>query len=97
MIMIRKKGKIPGKKISINYKTEYSKSILEIQKNEIIKNKKIIICDDLLATGGTANAASKLIEKVHGIISGFAFIIELTDLNGRDTINKYKCISLVQY
>ena len=97
MIMIRKKGKIPGKKISVAYKTEYSKSILEIQKNENIKNKKIIICDDLLATGGTANAASKLIKKVKGIISGFAFIIELTELNGRDTINKYKCVSLVKY
>ncbi len=97
MIMIRKKDKLPGKTTKIQYKTEYAKSTMEIQNNIIKKNQKVIICDDLLATGGTALAAAKLIEKRHGIVSGFAFIIELTNLNGRDVINKYKCKTLVEY
>ncbi|MCY3853778.1 MAG: adenine phosphoribosyltransferase [Thaumarchaeota archaeon] len=97
MIMIRKKGKLPGKTTQTQYKTEYEKSVMEIQNDAVKKNQRIIICDDLLATGGTAQAAAKIIEKRHGKVAGFAFIIELTELGGRNVINKYKCKTLIQY
>ena len=61
------------------------------------KDERVVICDDLLATGGTAQAAAKLVEKVGAKVTGFAFIIELTTLNGIKEINNYKTVSLVQY
>ena len=97
MIMIRKAGKLPGKTTKLSYKIEYGKDTIEIQKDVIKEGQKIVICDDLLATGGTAKASAKLIEKVGGKITGFAFIIELTELGGIKGISKYKCKSLVKY
>jgi adenine phosphoribosyltransferase len=97
MIMIRKAGKLPGKTAKLSYTIEYGKDTIEIQKDIIKKGQRILICDDLLATGGTAKASAKLIEKVGGKISGFAFIIELTELNGIKGISKYDCKSLVKY
>ncbi len=97
MIMIRKAGKLPGKTTKLSYKIEYGQDTIEIQKDIISKGQKILICDDLLATGGTAKASAKLIEKVGGKITGFAFIIELTELNGVKGINQYNCKSLVRY
>jgi adenine phosphoribosyltransferase len=97
MVMIRKAGKLPGKTAKLSYKIEYGKDTLEIQKDIIKEGQKVLICDDLLATGGTAKASAKLIEKVGGKISGFAFIIELTELNGMKGISKYDCKSLVKY
>ena len=89
MIMIRKAGKLPGKTTKLSYKIEYGKDTIEIQKDIIKKGQKIVICDDLLATGGTAKASAKLIENVGGKITGFAFIIELTELGGIKGIQKY--------
>ena len=97
MVMLRKEGKLPGKTVKISYTIEYGKAVLEIQKNVLKKGERVIICDDLLATGGTAKAGAKLVEKIGAKIAGFAFIIELTDLNGIKEINNYKTISLVQY
>jgi len=97
MIMIRKAGKLPGKTVKLSYTIEYGKDTIEIQKDIIKEGQRILICDDLLATGGTAKASAKLIEKVGGKIVGFAFLIELTDLNGMKGINKYDCKSLVRY
>ena len=97
MIMIRKAGKLPGKTTKLSYKIEYGQDTIEIQKDIISKGQKILICDDLLATGGTAKASAKLIEKVGGKVTGFAFIIELTELNGMKGINQYNCKSLVKY
>ena len=97
MIMIRKAGKLPGKTVKLSYTVEYGKDAIEIQKDIIKEGQRILICDDLLATGGTAKASAKLIEKVGGKISGFAFIIELTELNGMKEISKYDCKSLVKY
>ncbi len=97
MIMIRKAGKLPGKTTKLSYKIEYGQDTIEIQKDLISKGQKILICDDLLATGGTAKASAKLIEKVGGKVTGFAFIIELTELNGMKGINQYNCKSLVRY
>jgi len=97
MIMIRKQGKLPGKTSKLSYKIEYGKDTIEIQKHCIEKGQRIVICDDLLATGGTASASAKLIEKMGGKITGLAFIIELTELNGRKKIAKYNSKSLVKY
>ena len=97
MIMIRKAGKLPGKTTKLSYSIEYGKDTIEIQKDIIKEGQKVLICDDLLATGGTAKAAARLIEKVGGKISGFAFIIELTELNGISGIKEYDCKSLVKY
>jgi len=97
MIMIRKKGKLPGKTEKISYKIEYGRDTIEIQKHAIKKGQRFVICDDLLATGGTAKASAKLIEKMGGKIFGFAFIIELTELGGMKGIRKYNCKSLVKY
>ena len=97
MIMIRKAGKLPGKTTKLSYKIEYGKDTIEIQKDVIKEGQRILICDDLLATGGTAKASAKLIEKIGGKVMGFAFIIELTELEGIKGINKYKCKSLVKY
>ena len=97
MVMLRKAGKLPGKTVKISYTIEYGKAVLEIQKNVLKKGDRVVICDDLLATGGTAKAGAKLVEKIGAKVAGFTFIIELTDLNGIKEINKYKTISLVQY
>ena len=97
MVMLRKAGKLPGKTIKISYTIEYGKAVLEIQKNVLKKDERVVICDDLLATGGTANAAAKLVEKMGAKIAGFAFIIELTGLNGNKKLSNYKTVSLVKY
>ena len=97
MIMIRKAGKLPGKTVKQSYSIEYGNNTIEIQNNSITKGDRILICDDLLATGGTAKASGKLIEKMGGKIAGFAFIIELTELKGIKEISKYNCKSLVKY
>ena len=97
MVMLRKAGKLPGKTAKISYTIEYGKAVLEIQKNMLKKDERVVICDDLLATGGTANAAAKLVEKMGAEVAGFAFIIELTGLNGNKKLSNYKTVSLVQY
>ena len=86
VIMIRKKDKLPGKTISHTYKLEYGEDCLEIQKREDLKNKNVILIDDLLATGGTASAAIQLLQKTGTNISAFLTLIELSNLKGRKNI-----------
>ena len=86
VIMIRKKGKLPGQTISHTYKLEYGEDCLEIQKREDLKNKNVILIDDLLATGGTASAAIELLKKTSVNVSAFLTLIELTNLKGRENI-----------
>ena len=95
-IPIRKKGKLPGKVIGVDYTLEYGKDRLEIQ-SDILKKQKILLVDDLLATGGTVNAASKLIQKVGGRLVGCAFVVELAGLNGRSNIPGVPITSLITY
>lgn len=97
MVMIRKQGKLPGATVKRSYSIEYGKATMEIQKNAIGKDQRVVICDDLLATGGTAKAAAELVERLGGHVAGFAFIVELSDLNGIKKIEKYRCESLVKY
>tara|TARA_Y100001968_G_scaffold330842_1_gene383748 strand:+ start:1760 stop:2278 length:519 start_codon:yes stop_codon:yes gene_type:complete len=86
-IGIRKANKLPGKVIGINYQLEYGLDRLEIQENLITKNRKILVIDDLLATGGTASAAGQLIRKAGANLIGYAFLVELTKLNGRKNLD----------
>ncbi len=82
-IPIRKPNKLPGQVLGVNYKLEYGEDRLEIQQNSIEKESKIIVIDDILATGGTASAAGELIRKAGGHLIGYAFLVELTELQGR--------------
>tara|TARA_Y100001968_G_C19436174_1_gene759831 strand:- start:678 stop:1196 length:519 start_codon:yes stop_codon:yes gene_type:complete len=97
-IPIRKPNKLPGKVIGVNYKLEYGEDRLEIQQNSFRKRSQIIVIDDLLATGGTAGAAGKLIREAGGNLIGYAFILELTELNGRDNLESNLLIeSIIKY
>jgi len=98
-IMLRKKNKLPAEKYSVDFELEYGKATLEMHKDSVGNKEKIIIIDDLIATGGTAEAAAKLIEKSGGQVSGFIFVINLFDLGGRKLLeNKgYKTFSLIDF
>ena len=99
LILIRKKNKLPADKYSEDFELEYGKSTIEIHKDSIEKNEKTIIIDDLIATGGTAEASAKLIEKSEGKVAGFIFVINLFDLGGKKLLeNKnYKIFSLIDF
>jgi len=97
-IAIRKPNKLPGKVIGINYQLEYGDDRLEIQQDLIKKNSRIIVIDDLLATGGTAATAGKLITETGGDLIGYGFLIELTKLNGRKNLDNTLFIeSVIKY
>ena len=97
-IPIRKPNKLPGKVIGVNYKLEYGEDRLEIQQNSIDMDSKIIVIDDLLATGGTASAAGELIEDAGGNLIGYAFLVELTKLRGREKLDSNLFVeSLIKY
>ena len=99
LVLLRKKNKLPGKKISINFKLEYGNSTIEMHKNSIKKNDSILIIDDLIATGGTAEASAKLVEKLKAKVVAFIFVIDLYDLGGKNVLYKkgYKVESLIKF
>ncbi len=86
---VRKKGKLPAETVSVNYDLEYGSAVIEIHKGIIKPGMKVLVHDDLLATGGTAAAAAELILMQGGIVGGFDFIVELSFLNGRDKLLRY--------
>lgn len=94
---VRKPNKLPRETISYEYDLEYGKNTLEIHKDAIKPDQRVLITDDLLATGGTIEAAIHLVEKLGGEVVGLAFLIELNYLNGRDKIKDYDFISLLEY
>ena len=97
-IAIRKPNKLPGKVIGINYQLEYGEDRLEIQRDLINPKSKILVIDDLLATGGTASAAGKLIKEAGGILLGYGFLVELTKLSGRKQLDSNLLIkSVIKY
>jgi adenine phosphoribosyltransferase len=96
-VPVRKPGKLPAETIKYEYSLEYGVDSLEIHKDAIKPGQKVLIIDDLLATGGTMFAAAKLVEKLGGDVVGLGFLIELEDLNGRDKLSDYKVESLVKY
>ena len=99
LIMIRKKNKLPAERYSVDFELEYGKATLEIHKDSIKPKEKVLIIDDLIATGGTAEAGAKLVEKSGGIVSGLIFVMNLFDLGGKKLIeNKgYKAFSLIDF
>ncbi len=96
-IPIRKPGKLPSEKISESYLLEYGSDSIEIHKDAIQPGDKVLLHDDLLATGGTMEAACKLIEKLGGEVVQISFLIELDFLNGRDKLKSYDVRSIIQY
>ena len=96
-IPMRKLGKLPGAKISETYELEYGTATLEIHKDAVKKGERVLIVDDLIATGGTALAAAKLVETLRGKVAGFAFVVELPALKGRDALKGYDVFSIVTF
>tara|TARA_B100001123_G_C14913325_1_gene868709 strand:+ start:31 stop:558 length:528 start_codon:yes stop_codon:yes gene_type:complete len=99
LILMRKKDKLPAERHSIDFELEYGKATLEIHKDSIKPKDKVLIIDDLIATGGTSEAAAKLVEKSEGTVAGFVFVINLFDLGGKKLLeNKnYKSFSILNF
>ena len=98
-ILLRKKNKLPADVQSVDFELEYGKATIEVHKDSIEKNEKILIIDDLIATGGTAEAAAKIIEISGGKVAGFIFVINLFDLPGNNLLKSkgYKTESLIEF
>jgi adenine phosphoribosyltransferase len=96
-VPVRKPKKLPSKTASISYALEYGSDTLEIHEDAVQPGNRVIICDDLLATGGTAAATAKLIQQLGGIVEGAAFAVELTFLKGRQKLTGFDVFSLIQY
>lgn len=97
MIMVRKKGKLPGPVLRASYKIEYGRDTMELQRGAVRKKERVLVCDDLLATGGTAAAAASLVEQAGGRVAGFAFVAELSELGGAAKLRGRRRKSLVVY
>lgn len=95
--MARKKGKLPRETIEVSYGLEYGKATLQLHKDAVKPGDKVLLCDDLLATGGTTAATIELIEKLGGEVVGLAFLIELLDLKGREKVKGYDIFTLMEY
>jgi len=96
-VPVRKKGKLPAEVIKVEYELEYGKDVLTMHKDAIEKGEKVLIVDDLIATGGTAKAIAELVKQREAEIVGFAFLVELTDLKGREILKDYNVFSVVKY
>ncbi|ARD47003.1 adenine phosphoribosyltransferase [Sporosarcina sp. P37] len=94
---VRKPGKLPRETISVEYDLEYGKDTLTIHKDAIKPGQRVLIVDDLLATGGTVSATVELVEKLGGVVAGCAFLIELSYLNGRDKLTNQDIRALITY
>ncbi len=94
---VRKAGKLPRETIKVSYGLEYGEDVLTIHKDAIKPGQRVLITDDLLATGGTIEATIKLVEKLGGIVAGIAFLIELSYLDGRKKLTGYDVLTLMQY
>ncbi len=96
-VPVRKKGKLPRETIEMKYGLEYGKDVLAIHKDAIKPGQRVLIIDDLLATGGTIEATRKLVEELGGVVVGAAFLVELTYLDGRNKLRDIDLKTLVQY
>lgn len=96
-VPVRKKGKLPYKTVSVSYGLEYGKDCLEVHKDAIGKNDRILIIDDVLATGGTARAVIEMAGKFKAKIAGICFLIELTYLDGKEKIKDYDYTAIIKY
>ncbi len=96
-VPVRKPGKLPADTIQVTYDLEYGKDSLEIHRDAIQPGQRVLLVDDLLATGGTAAATLQLIQQLGGVVAGMAFVIELEFLNGRNKLEGYDIYSLLKY
>ncbi len=96
-IPVRKPNKLPRETVSIEYELEYGSNTLQMHKDAIKEGQRVLIIDDLLATGGTVDGAIKMVESLGGNVVGCSFLIELLDLNGRELLKDYEVNSLIQY
>lgn len=94
---IRKPGKLPRETVSFSYDLEYGSNVLHMHKDAIKPGQRVLIVDDLLATGGTVHAATKIVEELGGVVAGIAFVIELEDLKGRELLKDYDVMTLMKY
>ncbi|HWJ76995.1 MAG TPA: adenine phosphoribosyltransferase [Niallia sp.] len=94
---VRKEGKLPRETIKVEYGLEYGKDVLTIHKDAIKPGQRVLITDDLLATGGTIDATIKLVEELGGVVAGIAFLIELSYLDGRKNLDGYDILTLMEY
>ncbi len=96
-VPIRKRGKLPYKTISVEYQLEYGTDVLEIHQDAIRPGQRVVIIDDLLATGGTIESNVRLVEKLGGVVAGLVFFVELEFLKGRSRLEDYKVGSIVKF
>ena len=98
-IMLRKKNKLPAEVYSVDFELEYGTATIEVHKDSILKDESVLIIDDLIATGGTAEAAAKLVEMCEAKVSAFVFVINLFDLGGSENLvkNNYKVENLIDF
>ena len=96
-VPVRKLGKLPGEVISSEYELEYGTNTLELHRDAVNKGDRVLIVDDLLATAGTVSATIELVERLEGKVVGVAFLVELTELKGRDRLQNYEVISLLKF
>ena len=94
---VRKEGKLPREVVRVEYGLEYGKDVLTMHKDAIKPGQRVLITDDLLATGGTIRATIQLVEQLGGIVAGIAFLIELTELGGRKKLEGYDILTLMQF
>ena len=97
LVPVRKQGKLPGATHSTEYALEYGASVMEIHVGDVKEGERVLLLDDLLATGGTLAATAKLVEMSGGIVVGIGLLIELNDLGGRQRLGDYDIFSLIQY
>jgi adenine phosphoribosyltransferase len=97
LVVVRKPGKLPYKTVTYSYQLEYGSDTLAIHEDALRKGQRVMIIDDVLATGGTVEACAKLAEKLGGVVSGASFVIELSFLHGRDRLKPYKINALIDY
>ena len=95
--MLRKKGKLPGETVSFEYGLEYGEASLEVGKSAVSAGDKVLLVDDILATGGTAEAGCKLVESLNGEVIGLQFIAEIKELSGKDKLSKYSINSVLSF
>jgi len=97
LVPVRKPGKLPARTVRASYELEYGTDALEIHEDALSRGDRVLIVDDVIATGGTARAVADLVERLGGQVSAYAFLVELTFLKGRDRLRGYDVLSLIRY
>jgi len=97
LVIVRKPGKLPYKTYNASYDLEYGKDMLEVHRDAISDGSKVVLVDDLLATGGTAAAVGNMVRRLGGEIVGYSFLVELTELNGREKLKPYPVWSVLEF